>query len=101
MTNKFYYLSNDTTFKYLFKNPKTRPFFERIIEFYTGVDVSSFTFLDNELNSGNTFVDYRLDSILTNKDKRVVIQLNCYKSNEDENICTSTYILKKYLCIQD
>ena len=132
---KFFSLANDTTFKYLFKNPKTRPFFEELIKYYIGLDISGFNFIDNELNSGNNYIDYRLDSVLINKeesiilniemnrnyknyvdvrnrrylhriagtskdnkynDKKVVIQLNfnCYESKEDENICTSTYMLK-------
>ncbi len=134
-SKKFFYLSNDTTFKYLFKNPKTRPFFEELIKYYTGLDISGFNFIDNEINRGDNYVDYRLDSILTSNDKsiilnvemnreyrnytdvrnrrylhtiagtskddkysdkKIVIQLNfnCYLSRDDENICTSTYMLK-------
>ena len=134
--NRFFYLANDTTFKYLFKNPKSRGFFEELIKYYTGLDINDFEFIDNELPSGNSYVNYRLDRILSNSDKsiilnvelnreykdyvelrdrkylhtiagssdnskdynkdRVVIQLNlnCYLSKDNKNICTSTYMLK-------
>ena len=80
---KFFYLANDTTFKYLFKNPKIRPFFEELIKYYTGLDISDFNFIDNELNSGNVYVDYRLDSILTNNDKSII--LNVEMNREHKN----------------
>ena len=72
---KFFYLANDTTFKYLFKNKKTRGFFEEIIGYYTRLDISDFEFIDNELNSGNDLNDYRLDSVLINKDKSIIINV--------------------------
>ncbi len=81
--NKFFYLANDTTFKYLFKNPKTRPFFEELIKYYTGLDISDFTFIDNELSSGNIYVDYRLDSILTNSDESIILNVEMNRKYED------------------
>ena len=80
--DKFYYLANDITFKYLFKNPKTRGFFEDIIKYYTDIDVSSFDFIDNEVNNGNG-VSYRLDSILVNKDKSVILNVELNREYKD------------------
>ena len=73
--NKFFYLSNDTTFKYLFKNPRTRFFFKDIIEYYTHLDISKFHLMDNELSSGNRYVSYRLDSLLTNMDESIILSI--------------------------
>ena len=78
---KFYSLMMDTTFKYLFKNPKTRFFFKDIILYYTGIDVEDFELLDNELNSGNQYVNYRLDTILVNKDKNLILNIELNKEH--------------------
>ena len=80
---KFYSLMMDTTFKYLFKNPKTRFFFKDIILYYTGIDVEDFELLDNELNSGNQYVNYRLDTILVNKDKNLILNIELNKEHEE------------------
>ncbi|MBQ2640144.1 MAG: hypothetical protein IJF92_05255 [Bacilli bacterium] len=79
---KFYYLANDITFKYLFKNPKTRGFFEEIIKYYTDIDVSEFDFIDNEINSSNG-ITYRLDSILINKDKNIILNVELNREYKD------------------
>ena len=80
---KFFYLSNDTVFKYLFKNNKTRSFYEEIIKYYTGIDISEFELFDNELNNGNKYVDYRLDSLLVNKDKSIIINIELNREQKD------------------
>ncbi|MBR2827844.1 MAG: hypothetical protein IKE70_01250, partial [Bacilli bacterium] len=79
---KFYSLMSDTTFKYLFKNPKTRFFFQDIIFHYTGIDVEDFELLDNELNSGNQYVNYRVDIILANKDKSKILNVELNREHE-------------------
>ena len=81
--NKFFYLASDTVFKYLFKNPNTRGFFEELIKYYTGLDISNFKFIDNELNSGNIYVDYRLDSILTSSDKSIILNIEMNRKYRD------------------
>ena len=81
--NKFFYLASDTVFKYLFKNPNTRGFFEKLIKYYTGLDISDFKFIDNELNSGNIYVDYKLDSILTNSDESIILNIEMNRKYED------------------
>ena len=93
--NKFYYLSNDVTFKYLFKNPKTKVFFEEIIKYYTDIDVSNFEFFDNELTSGNEIGNYRLDSILVNKDKSIILNVEMNrKYSEYQKIRNRRYLHK-------
>ena len=79
---KFYSLANDITFKYLFKNSKTRSFFEEIIKYYTDIDVGEFEFIDNELDNGNGVSD-RLDSILVNKDKSIILNVELNREYKD------------------
>ena len=80
---KFFSLMSDTTFKYLFKNPKTRFFFDKLIYYYTGLDISSFTLIDNELSSGNKYVSYRIDTLLVNKDKDIILNVELNREHEE------------------
>ena len=73
---EFIELCSDTTFKYLYKNPKTRPWFDNIIKSKFGLDLKEYKLVDNELNSGNNKKDYRLDINLDNDDKYVIIEMN-------------------------
>ena len=77
---KFYSLVSDTTFKYLFKNEKTRFFFDELISYYTNLDISKFHLIDNELSSGNNSVSYKLDSILTNEDESIILNVEMNKN---------------------
>ena len=85
---KFYSLLSDTTFKYLFKNEKVRPMLEKVIKYYTDVDLKGYEFIDNELNSGDELKDYRLDSILVSPDKKHIVNVEMNKES-------SNYILLK------
>lgn len=85
---RFFSLLSDTTFKFLFKKDKVRGIFERIIKYYIGVDLEGYTFIDNELNTGNMLKDYRLDSILVSPDKKHIINIEMNKEN-------SNYVLLK------
>ena len=85
---KFYSLLSDTTFKYLFKNEKVRPMLEKVIKYYTDVDLKGYEFIDNELNSGDELKDYRLDSILLSPDKKHIVNVEMNKES-------SNYILLK------
>ena len=85
---KFYSLLSDTTFKYLFKNEKVRPMLEKVIKYYTDVDLKGYEFIDNELNSGDELKDYRLDSILISPDKKHIVNVEMNKES-------SNYILLK------
>ncbi len=80
---KFFSLMSDTTFKYLFKNQKTRFFFDDLILYYTGIDISEFDLIDNEISSGNQLVSYQLDTLLVNKKKDFIINIELNRENED------------------
>ena len=81
--NKFYSLSSDTTFKYLFKNPKTRFFFNELIYYYTSLDISEFNLIDNELSTGNKYVNYRIDTLLINKNEDIIINVELNREHEE------------------
>lgn len=68
----FISLLSDTTFKYLYKNIKTRSWLENIIKGKFDFDISNYELIDNEINTGNNVKDYRLDLKLK-KDKTIVI----------------------------
>ena len=80
---KFFYLSNDTTFKYLFNNNKTRSFFDELISYYTHLDISKFHFMNNEESSGNNYVSYKLDSLLTNEDNNIIVNVELNREYKD------------------
>ena len=109
---KFFYLANDTTFKYLFKNEKTRGFFGEILEYYTRLNISDFVFIDNVLiNSDKSIIinvemnreykDYLsvrnrkyLHRLASNIDAKVIqVNFNCYLNHEDIDISFNTYML--------
>ena len=73
---KFYSLLNDTTFKYLFKNPKTRTFFNKVILYAINIDISDYNLIDNELNTDNNGKDYRLDILLKKDNNIISIEMN-------------------------
>ena len=73
---EFVELCNDTTFKYLYKNPKIRPWFDNIIKNKFGLDLSNYQLIDNELNTGNKKKDYRLDINLKFNDNHTIIEMN-------------------------
>ena len=80
---KFFYLSSDSTFKYLFKNKDTKFFFKDIIEYYTHLDISKFHLIDNELSSGNNYVSYKLDILLTNEDESIILSIELNRKYKD------------------
>ena len=73
---KFYSMISDTTIKYLFKNKETRKILERIIRDLTGIDLSKYKLINNELNSGNIIKDYRLDLLFEKDNNIVLIEMN-------------------------
>ena len=70
---RFISLVSDTTFKYLWKNERTRKWFNEIILDKTGIDLSSFTFIDNECNTGSNIKDQRNDLTLADMNNEIVI----------------------------
>lgn len=73
---RFIDLKSDTTFKYLYKNEKTRVWFHRIIKEKFGLDLSTYKIVDNELNTGNNVKDYRIDINLEKGNTAVIIEMN-------------------------
>ena len=73
---RFISLSSDTTFKYLYKNQETREWFHRMIQGKFNLDLTGFTLVDNEFNTGNKIKDYRLDLNLQKEDTVVIIEMN-------------------------
>ena len=76
MQTKFVSLLADTTIKYLWKNNNTRNWLNEIILDKTGVDLSDYTLVDNELNSGSKVKDYRLDLVFNNDKDTVILEIN-------------------------
>ena len=56
---KYVSLLADTTVKYLWKNPNTKKWFNEIILDNTGIDLSDYTLVDGEMNTGSKIKDYR------------------------------------------
>ena len=71
MTEKFIKPLYDTTIKYLVKSTNTRNIIYKLIYLATGIELSDYTLIDQELNTGNNIKDYRLD-LLFNKDNTIV-----------------------------
>ena len=76
MQTKFVSLLADTTIKYLWKNNNTRKWLNEIILDKTGVDLSNYILVDNELNSGSKVKDYRLDLVFNNDKDTVILEIN-------------------------
>lgn len=73
---KYISLLNDTTFKYLWKEEKSRKWLNKLIYYITNIDISEYELIDNELNSGDTLKDYRLDIVLRKKENTLNVEMN-------------------------
>jgi predicted transposase/invertase (TIGR01784 family) len=69
-------LVSDTTFKYLLKNERTRIWLYEIIKDNTGIDLEKFKLMDNELNTGNSIKDYRMDTVFECGNTIIIVELN-------------------------
>ena len=69
-------LVSDTTFKYLMKNERSKKWLLEIISKKTGIDLSDYSLIDNELNTGGRLKDYRMDLIFKKDDDIVIIEMN-------------------------
>ena len=82
---RFISLVSDTTFKYLWKNERTRIQFNEIILDKPGIDLSNFTFIDNESNTGSIIKDQRNDLALSDMNNEIVIiEMNSTYSEGEE-----------------
>ena len=73
---EFISLVSDTTFKYLYKNIKTRSWIENIIRKKFNLDLSGYQLVDNESNTGNDIKDYRYDLKFVKDNLTVIIEMN-------------------------
>ena len=73
---RFIELCSDTTFKYLYKNDKYRPWFNNIIKSKFNIDLNDYTLSDIEFNTGNKKKDYRVDVSLSKGENCVIIEIN-------------------------
>ena len=73
---RFISLMADTTAKALVKDDHYKWFYEDFIKFATGIDLKTYTAIDNELNTGNKVKDYRADTIFLNKNHLVNLEFN-------------------------
>ena len=73
---EFFNLLSDTTFKRMFKDEDSRFFYEKVIKFYSKLDLEGYQLYDNEINSGNDARDYRLDVLLKKDRDFIIIEMN-------------------------
>ena len=76
MTKKFIKPLYDTTIKYLVKSTDTRYIIYKFIYLATGIDLSDYTLIDQELNTGNNIKDYRLDLLFKKNNTIVNLEVN-------------------------
>ena len=67
---------SDTTFKRMFKDEDSRFFYEKVIKYYSKLDLEGYELYDNEINSGNIARDYRLDILLKKNRDFIIIEMN-------------------------
>ena len=73
---EFFTLLSDTTFKRMFKDEDSRFFFEKVIKYYSKLDLEGYELYDNEINSGNVARDYRLDVLLKKDRDFIIVEMN-------------------------
>ena len=73
---EFFTLLSDTTFKRMFKDEDSRFFYEKLIKYYSKLDLEGYELYDNEINSGNVARDYRLDILLKKDRDFIIIEMN-------------------------
>ncbi len=73
---EFILLVSDTTFKYLYKNIKTRKWIDDIIRKKFNLNLSNYELVDSESNTGNSVKDYRMDIKLRNGKETIIIEMN-------------------------
>ena len=64
----------------MFKDEDSRFFYEKVIKYYSKLDLEGYQLYDNEINSGNVARDYRLDGYDDGvKNEKVSIAKNLLK----------------------
>ena len=90
---KFISLLSDTTFKYMFKDERFRPWYNELILRTTGIDIKDYKLIDQELNIGNKVKDYRLDLLLEKDNQLISIEMN-QVSSEYTSLKNHTYLYR-------
>ena len=85
-------LKSDSTFKYLFKTENGRKWFSDLILHLTNVNLDEYELYDNELSTGNSKKDYRLDLLLKNNNDYIVIEMN--NSSKKQSIKARYYLYR-------
>ena len=75
-TLRFISLLADTTAKALLKDKRYSWFYEAIIKFKTGIDLTKYKLVDTEMNTGNKVKDYRADLIYEKGKQLINLELN-------------------------
>ena len=88
--NNFISLLNDVTFKYLWKEERSRKWLEKVIKYTTDIDLDGYTLIDNELNGGGDYKDYRLDILMMKDNHFVNIEMNRFTTGR-----LDSYIMNK------
>ena len=60
----------------MFKDEDSRFFYEKLIKYYSKLDLEGYELYDNEINSGNVARDYRLDILLKKDRDFIIIEMN-------------------------
>ncbi len=89
----FISLCSDTTFKYFMKNEDTRKWILEIIYRKTGIDLSQFTMINNELNTGSHIKDYRMDLVFEKGDMVVIVGMT-NSNKESDTIKNYQYLYR-------
>ena len=67
----------DTTIKYLIKSKRTGPIIFKLLYSLTGIDLTDYIMIDQELNTGNTKTkDYRLDFLFKKSMSLINLEIN-------------------------
>lgn len=93
-TDNFILLTRDTTFKYFLKHEKLNKCFQQIIYRKTKYDLSDYTLIDNEDNSGNSRKDYRMDLVFQKDNHVIILEMESEKS-ESSRIKDYQYLYRK------
>ena len=85
---RFIFLLADTTAKALLKDKHYSWFYEDIIRFKTGIDLTKYKLVDAEMNTGNKVKDYRADLIYEKGKQLINLELNqfIYKYTLTKNL---------------
>ena len=92
--DNFILLTRDTTFKYFLKHEELKKYFQQIIYKKTKYNLSDYTLIDNEENSGNKRKDYKMDLVFQKDNHVIILEMESEKS-ESSRIKDYQYLYRK------